>query len=109
MPPGPPAAFTDHLARRSAGWRGPIRRSPPLYAETKCRVRSLKCLTQNECERYQGLRNTLGRCLRIVETSRQPEVTGLWRAMRPATLLARSAQPIEMTLLHYQSGSKRRI
>ena len=33
-PRGPPAAFTVHLARRSAGWRGPIRRSPSLYAET---------------------------------------------------------------------------
>src|ERR1700686_897376 len=28
-----PAAFSGHLARRSAGWRGPIRRSPTLYAE----------------------------------------------------------------------------
>ena len=28
-----PAAFTDHLARRSAGWRGPIRRCPTLDAE----------------------------------------------------------------------------
>src|SRR5947209_18585122 len=28
------AAFTDHLARRSAGWCGPIRRCPALYADT---------------------------------------------------------------------------
>jgi hypothetical protein len=28
-----PAAFTGHLARRSAGWRGPFRRYPTLYAE----------------------------------------------------------------------------
>src|SRR5271154_2610506 len=28
----PPAAFTDHLARRSAGWCRPIRRSRALYA-----------------------------------------------------------------------------
>ena len=35
-----------------------------------------KCLTQNECEQYQGLQNMLGQCLRIAETSRQPEVYG---------------------------------
>ena len=28
--PGAPAAFTDHLARRNAGWCGPIRRCPAL-------------------------------------------------------------------------------